>query len=99
MAKCANCAGDALYVYRITDSFEIVYCQYHLPRALGKKGATGVSLLPIEEAKIIEAVAPKTAKKKATPVVEEPTAVEEPAVVEAPVEETTTTEDAAPSGE
>jgi hypothetical protein len=99
MAKCANCAGDALYVYRITDTFEIVYCQYHLPRALGKKGATGVSLLPIEEAKIVEAVAPKATKKKSTPVVEEPAVVEEPTVEEAPAEETPIVEDAAPSGE
>lgn len=99
MAKCANCAGDALYVYRITDSFEIVYCQYHLPRALGKKGATGVSLLPIEEAKIVEAVATKSAKKKEAPVVEETAVVEEPIVAEAPAEETPAIEDAAPSEE
>lgn len=74
MAKCANCANDALYVYQVTSTFDIKYCQYHLPRTLGKKGTTGVSLYE----------APKPAKKKAEPEVEaEP--VVEPPVAEEPV--------------
>lgn len=86
MAKCANCVSDALFVYTITNDFKIYYCQYHLPRALGKGKVAGVSLLPIE------VVAPKAAKKKVvepeTVVVEEPTVV-----VEEPVEEVAPTEE------
>jgi len=32
--SCANCATNAFYVYQVTDSFSIPYCQYHLPRFL-----------------------------------------------------------------
>lgn len=76
MAKCANCANDALYVYQVTSTFDIKYCQYHLPRTLSKKGTTGVSLYK-EPVPVVEA--PKPAKKKAEPVVEvEPEPVVEP---------------------
>lgn len=65
MAKCANCANDALYVYTITEDFSIKYCQYHLPRALGKKGAIGVSVI---EPVAVPAEEPKGSKKKSEPV-------------------------------
>ena len=64
MAKCANCANDALYVYTITEDFSIKYCQYHLPRALGKKGAIGVSVI---EPVVVPVEEPKASKKKAEP--------------------------------
>ena len=32
--SCANCATTAFYLYQVTDSFSIPYCQYHLPRFL-----------------------------------------------------------------
>jgi hypothetical protein len=85
MAKCANCANDALYVYQVTSTFDIKYCQYHLPRTLGKKGTTGVSLYK-EPVVVPEPVveAPKPSKKKAEPVVEVEPEVEAP-VTEEPV--------------
>jgi hypothetical protein len=68
MAKCANCANDALYVYQITTDFDIKYCQYHLPRTLGKKGAVGVSVIE----PVVEPAPTPAPKKKAEPVVEAP---------------------------
>jgi hypothetical protein len=78
MAKCANCTSDALYVYEVTDSFNINYCQYHLPVFLHKLQKSG-SLKTTDEfdalkAEALAAVAPKTSKKKVeeeTPIVEE----------------------------
>ena len=84
MAKCANCANDALYIYQVTSNFDIKYCQYHLPRTLGKKGTTGVSIYK-EPVPVVEV--PKPAKKKVEPVVEvtpEPVVEPEP---EAPIAE------------
>jgi hypothetical protein len=78
MAKCANCANDALYIYQVTSTFDIKYCQYHLPRTLGKKGTTGVSLYEepvVTSEPVVEAS--KTPKKKAEPEVEAPV-TEEP---------------------
>jgi hypothetical protein len=78
MAKCANCTSDALYVYEVTSTFNINYCQYHLPVFLHKLQKSG-SLKTTDEfeavkAAALAAVAPKTSKKKVeeeTPVVEE----------------------------
>ena len=85
MAKCANCANDALYVYQVTSSFDIKYCQYHLPRTLSKQGTTGVSLY--KETVVVPEViveTPKPSKKKTEPVVEVEPEVETP-VTEEPV--------------
>lgn len=77
MAKCANCTSDALYVYEVTDSFNINYCQYHLPVFLHKLQKSGLLKTTDEfeavKAEALAAVAPKTSKKKTeeTPVVEE----------------------------
>lgn len=83
MAKCANCANDALYVYQVTDSFDIKYCQYHLPRTLSKPGTTGVALYKEPVVVVPEVIeeAPKPSKKKTEPVVVEP----ETPVTEEPV--------------
>ena len=72
MVKCANCPGEAMYTYKVSDDYLIHYCQYHLPKFLiGKRNA---GQLPL--------VAPKTTKtSKTTPVVEEPVVEEEPEVV------------------
>ena len=34
MVKCSICGNDALYTYKVTPSYGIDYCQYHIPRAL-----------------------------------------------------------------
>ena len=34
MVKCNICGNDALYTYKVTPSYSIDYCQYHIPRAL-----------------------------------------------------------------
>jgi hypothetical protein len=91
MAKCANCANEALYVYRITETFQILYCQYHLPRTLSKKGTTGVSLY--EAPKVVVDV-PKLSKKKVEPEV----VIEPEPVVDTPVEESVVTEEPVDDG-
>jgi hypothetical protein len=86
MAKCANCSYDAVYVYTVTDTFAIKYCQYHLPRSIARVG-TGISRIPVEVAPIEVIVdEKKKTSKKVEPVVEEPV-VEEPAVEETPAGE------------
>ena len=84
MVKCANCSNDALYVYQVTDSFGINYCQYHLPRFLHNQrngGLLAAPTAPVVEAPV-EEEAPKT-KKKA--VAEETPVVDEVPLEEAPV--------------
>jgi hypothetical protein len=77
MSKCANCESDALYVYEVTDSFNIPYCQYHLPVFLNKLQKSGLLKTTAQfdtlKAEALEAVAPKSSKKNTeeTPVVEE----------------------------
>lgn len=93
MTKCANCQRDAAFQYRVTDTFKILYCEYHLPKFVYRAGRSGM-VTPIES--VVEAPKPskKTVKVSApveeeTPVVEEPAVVEETPVVEetAPLEE------------
>lgn len=80
MAKCANCAADAHYVYEVTDSHSIQYCQYHLPAFLNKLLKIGAlkTTAEFEKAKAValEAVSVKPSKKAAVeavaPVAEEP---------------------------
>jgi len=82
MVKCANCSNDALYVYQVTESFGINYCQYHLPRFLHDQRNGGLLAAPVQsepELPVVEE-APKT-KKKAV-------AEETPVVDEVPLEET-----------
>ena len=77
MAKCANCTSDALYVYEVTSTFNINYCQYHLPVFLHKLQKSGSLKTTAEfeavKAEALAAVASKSSKKKVeeTPVVEE----------------------------
>jgi hypothetical protein len=80
--KCANCESDALYVYEVTDTYGIPYCQYHLPVFLTKLQKSG-QLKPADgfdqiKAEALAAVAPKGSKKKDADI---------PAVEEAPAEE------------
>jgi hypothetical protein len=82
MAKCANCSYDAVYVYTVTDTFAIKYCQYHLPRSIAKVGS-GISRIPVEVTPLEVLETAKKKAKKVEPVVEEPV-VEEPAVEETP---------------
>lgn len=74
MITCANCSNEALYTYQITSTYQVHYCQYHLPRFLtNKKNAGQLPLMtPIQVAE-----EPKSSKKKSAPVVEE-----EPVVTE-----------------
>ena len=56
--KCANCDSAALYVYKIIEGAEILYCQKHLPKFLEARKNAG--LLPLtpeweeERAEILE---------------------------------------------
>lgn len=75
MNTCANCDVAAVYVYDITPSFALYYCGKHLPAFLKKRAASGELNIPVVVPE------PKTTKKKAAPV------VEEPAVEETPTEE------------
>jgi hypothetical protein len=91
MAKCANCASEAFFVYQLTANYGINYCSRHVPKFLqnAKRAGSLVKIEPVSAALVEEAVAAKTTKKKKeAPVVEEPIVelIEEP-VVEAPVEE------------
>jgi hypothetical protein len=61
MATCANCTGDALYTYTISDGYRINYCQYHLPRFLLPARAAG--MLPLFEEPVEK---PAKAKKAVT---------------------------------
>jgi hypothetical protein len=74
MAKCANCATDALYTYKVTDSFSINYCQLHLPKFLNAQKLAGLLKPEVE--------APKASKKKSD-------VVEETPVEEAPEDDAT----------
>lgn len=79
MAKCANCAADALYIYEVADSFVVNYCQRHLPGFLTKLQKSGqlktTTAFETEKAAALEAVATKPSKKKT---VEEPVTEESP---------------------
>ena len=70
MATCANCTSDSLYVYEVTDTFNIPYCQYHLPVFLHKLQKSGLLKTTDEfeavKAEALAAVAPKTSKKTVT---------------------------------
>lgn len=82
MAKCVNCVRDAEYIYTVTNTFKLNYCQTHMPKSLttGKHAGVERVVAPVESA--VEAVA-KASKKKPVIVEEaEPTPapeVEEPA--------------------
>lgn len=65
MTKCANCAEEALYEYKLTDDFKQLYCVYHLPKFL--RGKTSQSMLVTI---IKPAPAPKRKKQET---VDEPT--------------------------
>ena len=88
MAKCVNCVKDAAFVYNITNSFKLNYCQQHMPKALLAGNVTGVERLATNLPSAVEAVS-KVAKKKPV-VVEEPPVVEEEVAPAPAVEEPTT---------
>lgn len=81
--KCANCAKEAMYEYKLTQTSSILYCHKCLPKFLeplkkaGNLTITAAMQQHKEEA--LQALAPSSSKKKA----KEP----EPAPVEEPVEE------------
>ena len=55
MVTCANCSGEALYTYQVSDSYLINYCQYHLPKFLvGKKNAGQLPLVTPKPAKAVK---------------------------------------------
>lgn len=97
MAKCANCAADAVFEYRLATDLSTLFCATHLPRFLKSAAHSGnvhkvsskapvveapVVDEPVIEEPVVEEVAPKPSKKKTTPVVEEPAVVEEVPEVE-----------------
>lgn len=78
--KCANCKADALYVYQVTPTSQIVYCNTHLPSFLLKAKKAGL----LQKTDALKTVLEEGLKNIATPApVAE--AVEEPVVEEAPV--------------
>ena len=46
--KCSNCDRDAMYIYRLTKTTEILYCAKDLPKFLEERRKAG--LLNITEA-------------------------------------------------
>jgi hypothetical protein len=83
--KCANCELDALYVYRITDTSAVSYCDGCLPKFLYARKSAGTLDTTAALAKLRQE---SVDLLKSTPTVVEET----PVVVEAPsVEPETTT--------
>lgn len=69
MIKCANCAADADYTYKLSEELSINYCNSHLPNFLSSRKASGQLALVVPA--IVEE-SPTGSKKKTTePVVEE----------------------------
>lgn len=83
--KCANCDKDSFYIYQLTASSQIFYCNTHLPKFLEQAKKAGllkttealqdaieegmkniaVPTVPLVEAVVEEATAPKPKKKAA----------------------------------
>lgn len=82
MATCANCLSDAFYVYQISPTYGINYCQRHLPTFLSRGPQPNLFAAPQEP------VVEQTAKAKKSKAVEEPVVEEvvEPEVVSEPVD-------------
>lgn len=77
MPTCANCPADALYTYRVSATYKLHYCQYHLPKFLANQKTTGQLTLDVEQP--VEVVVPKSRKR--TPSVQSETISEEPEVI------------------
>jgi hypothetical protein len=90
MAKCANCSREAVYRYVIVEPFGTNYCESDLPSFLYSSRDLGILPAPVED---VVDDAPKSSKKKTTPVVED--APEEDAPVEEPPVQEPVVDDAA----
>ena len=75
MTSCANCKAEAIYTYKVSSSYKIHYCQYHLPKFLANQKSSGQLTLDVD-LPVEQPVAPKSKKKTAT--VEEDLAPVEP---------------------
>lgn len=63
---CANCAEKAVYLYEVTPSHSLYYCNRHLPAFLKGKAKSGELNIPV-------ASKPAPKKKVVEPVLDEPT--------------------------
>ena len=77
--KCANCAADAFYIYKLTLNKEILYCRKHLPAFLEDRRKAGL----LQTTDTYKTIVEEGKQNLAAPVVE--------AVVEEPVAEPETT--------
>jgi predicted oxidoreductase len=99
MSTCANCTETAAYVYEISETHTIDYCETHLPRFLVDRKNAGLlkspDFLTEARAEALDILSSKNAKKKKSAV--EEAVVEEPLVEVPVVEEPLPTEDPAPT--
>lgn len=82
--KCANCANAGFYIYQLTKSKQIFYCDKHLPRFLDKAKRAGLLQTTSALQQVIEEGLKKFAPQVEEPVVEEAETVEE-IVAEEPI--------------
>ena len=97
MIKCSSCESEAVYRYKVTGDYSLVFCVPCLPGFLNAPQYSGrvVNLVKEPETPVVEEAPKKksTKKKVEEPVVEEPVVedvVEEPVLdesTETPVEE------------
>lgn len=78
---CANCSADALYIYQLTASRQIFYCNKHLPSFLAQAKRAG--LLKTTDA--YKSIVEEGLKNIAVQPEESPEVVDEPVVEETPV--------------
>ena len=78
--KCANCNEDALYIYQITLSSQIFYCNTHLPSFLLKAKKAGL----LQTTDALKTVLEEGLKNIATPMPKPVVVEEEPVIEEAP---------------
>lgn len=81
--KCSNCADNATYEYRLTQTKSIPYCGKHLPKFLeARRNAGNLKITPVLTETLDSAIAALAPSTSEEPKVEEP-------VVEAPKKKAT----------
>jgi hypothetical protein len=56
-APCANCELDAIYIYEVTDTSALLYCEAHLPKFLyPRKNAGTLKTTKAQQALVDEAL-------------------------------------------
>jgi hypothetical protein len=86
-ASCANCEADALYMYDITESSAVFYCDEHLPKFLYARRSAGTLSKTTAQQTLVE----ETKEILSSPKTETATAAELIAAgieIPAPIEDT-----------